>query len=587
MPGQPSQSQRSNEQYLVAEECERQLRWLVLLRVAVASAILVATLYIQFLVGSRVSLGPLFTVIVTSYGVSLAFAVAHRLGATVWRAFAGVQLSFDVVLESLLVYFLGGMQSPFVVLYLLTVLAAGLMLSRRGAFAVASLVGIGYGLVGLSVFYIGYGWMPAGAFEAGYISTLVAPSDLYLRLFAMLLVSYGMAWLSSAMSTRLRLAGRELRVRRSQVEALRRLNERIIGGMSSGLLATDLEGTIVTFNSEAETITDRTAPELLGRKVWEVFGDSSDMLRRLDDRLRAQRMYRTVRPLRTSAGWRTIGMTVTRLETIDLEVGEETSVYVFMFRDLTEIKRMERELRVRDRMSVLGEMAGSIAHEIRNPLASISGSLQLLNRSNLHSDQPETEELVEIVIRESDRLSKTIDQFLEYARPGPFEPAEVNLLGLVEDTFTLLRNSRELRPDHELAIEAADEAYVAIVDPSQIKQVFWNLARNAIQAMPEGGRLKVGLERDKEGIEVTFEDNGTGMTSEDIETFFQPYVSGGRGTGLGLAVVYRILDQHGVRIEVDSELGEGTCFLLTFPEREAEEIDAQLVLLGGEPEGPR
>jgi two-component system sensor histidine kinase PilS (NtrC family) len=241
---------------------------------------------------------------------------------------------------------------------------------------------------------------------------------------------------------------------------------------------------------------------------------------------------------------------------------------------------------MRERMSALGQMAGSIAHEIRNPLASISGSLQLLGRSNLRSDDPNADELIGIVVRESDRLSRTIEDFLEYAKPGRFEPEETDLLTLVNDTFALLRNSPELRPDHTLSVAAEPGSYRVMVDPAQIKQVFWNLARNAVEAMPEGGALEVTLKRGPRSIEVCFEDSGTGMTPEEIQTFFQPSVSasGGKGTGLGLAVVYRILDRHGVRIEVDSEVGKGTRCILTFGERMMAISEGKMLLIGGEPE---
>jgi two-component system sensor histidine kinase PilS (NtrC family) len=275
-------------------------------------------------------------------------------------------------------------------------------------------------------------------------------------------------------------------------------------------------------------------------------------------------------------------MTVTRLQRSDLALNGLKGVYVFQFRDLTNVKRMERELRTRERMSVLGEMAGSIAHEIRNPLGSISGSLQLLKRGNLSTDEPEAQQLMDIVIRESERLSKTIDGFLEYARPGPFEPEQVDLLLLVQDTLALLANSAELRPDHRLEVHAEPGAYISVVDPGQIRQVFWNLAHNAVQAMPEGGQLTVSVARSPEGIEVTFEDTGAGMSSEDIEAIFHPYVSGSaRGTGMGLAVVYRILTRHEVNIEVESELNKGTRLLLTFPSSVDSGPDEQLVLPGG------
>jgi two-component system sensor histidine kinase PilS (NtrC family) len=395
-----------------------------------------------------------------------------------------------------------------------------------------------------------------------------------------------MAWLSVAMSSRLRRTGTLLRTRQAQLRALRRLHDRIIQGMVSGLVATDAEGTVVTANSAAADITGRKLGALIGQPVWKVFGDDRNFLARIEKRLSDSRIYRADRSIQVADGsWRTIGMTVVRLDENEEETEGPKTVSVFMFRDLTEIKRMQRELRLRERMSVLGQMAGSIAHEIRNPLASISGSLQLLGRANLRSDDPNSEELIQIVVRESERLSRTIEDFLEYAKPGRFEPEETDLLALVEDTVKLLRNSPELRPDHVLTVIAEPVPHRVLVDPAQVKQVFWNLVRNAIQAMPDGGTLEISLTSSKRGIDVAFEDTGRGMTSEEIESFFQPNVTGSqsRGTGLGLAVVYRILDRHGARIEVDSEPGKGTRCVVTFTERTVAEPEEQPTLIGGDP----
>ena len=573
------------------EERDGQLRWLLLLRVAVATAVLVVTMYLTFL-ETTYSLQPLFAVVGAVYAVSIMWALLHDRSLE-WPPFAGLQLSVDVFLATFLIYFMGGVRSPFVVLYVVIVAAAGPMLSRRGASYIAGLTVVCYGFIGLAAHALSplIDRLPAAfgaALTSGLAGDPVETQELYLRLFALMLVASAMAWLSFTMSSRLRRAGFMLRTRQAQLRTLRKLHERIIRGMSSGLLATDAEGIIVTANGAAAEILGLSPESLVGTPIWSVFGDDKELVRRLDERLDENRVYRADRSFQAADGsWKTIGMTVARLESEEDDPIEPRTVSVFLFRDLTDIKRMQRELRIRERMSVLGQMAGSIAHEIRNPLASISGSLQLLGRSNLRSDDPNAEELIQIVVRESDRLSRTIEDFLEYAKPGRFEPQESNLLELVNDTFALLRNSPELHEDHALTINADPGVYDVVVDPSQIKQVFWNLARNAVQAMPTGGTLVVSLRPTKSGIDVVFEDDGGGMSPEEIETFFQPSVSAeSKGTGLGLAVVYRILERHGVRIEVDSEVGKGTRCVLTFGGRTlAGEVDNNVVMISGDSPG--
>ncbi|MGD8330042.1 MAG: PAS domain S-box protein, partial [Acidobacteriota bacterium] len=374
------------------EELDSQLRWLLLLRVAIASAVLAAIIYLSFLDATyAIPLRPLFAVVGAVYFFSIVWALLHNRLLD-WPAFAGVQLSIDVMLATLLIYFMGGVQSPFVVLYLVIVAGAGLMLSRRGATYIAGLTVVCYGLVGLAAYAGGpfVDYLPAafrGAFQRGLAGEEVEATDLYLRLFALLMVSYAIAWFSFSLASRLRRAGTILETRQAQLRSLRKLHERIVQGMASGLVATDHEGVIVTANGVAAEITGHRVDALIGKEVWRFFGDDKEFFDRLGERLGQNRVYRTDRSIQAADGkWKTIGMTVARLDDEGAEPDTPETVLVFMFRDLTDIKRMRRELRIRERMSVLGQMAGSIAHEIRNPLASISGSLQLLGRSNLRSD---------------------------------------------------------------------------------------------------------------------------------------------------------------------------------------------------------
>lgn len=237
--------------------------------------------------------------------------------------------------------------------------------------------------------------------------------------------------------------------------------------------------------------------------------------------------------------------------------------YIFMFQDLTDIKRLERVFWMRERMALLGEMASSLAHEIRNPLASISGSLQMLRREPVAANKERSDRLMDIVTKESERLSQIIEDFLDYARPEQLEAVETDLVALARETTDLLEHSPELSDDHELVVVAADDSVPALVDGARIKQVFWNLARNAVAAMPDGGCLTIRLRRTGNGAEVAFEDDGMGMSSERVDSVFRPFVSR-KGTGLGLAIVYRIMELHGARVEVESELARGTVFRLLF-----------------------
>jgi len=388
--------------------------------------------------------------------------------------------------------------------------------------------------------------------------------------------------------SRLRTTRSALEHERGALEAMERLNQQLLAGMSSGLIAIDATRRIVACNRAAERITSRTEAELLGANVHDVLGFDQESFAELQERLRDRRqIYRAERRITLpDGGSRSVGMSVTLVDdaadgpsgesnpaddssdpaagpwTMDSE-GPMVGGYIFMFQDLTDIKKLERVFWMRERMALLGEMAGSLAHEIRNPLASISGSLQMLRRDGVTADRERVDRLMDIVTKESDRLSRIIEDFLDYARPEQLHAVETDLVALARETTELLENSPELSEGHGLVVDADEEPVLALVDGARVKQVFWNLARNAVAAMPDGGHLAIRLQRTPGGAQVVFQDGGVGMSAAQIDKIFRPFVSE-KGTGLGLAVVYRIMEMHGARVEVESEVGKGTAFRLLF-----------------------
>jgi two-component system sensor histidine kinase PilS (NtrC family) len=209
-------------------------------------------------------------------------------------------------------------------------------------------------------------------------------------------------------------------------------------------------------------------------------------------------------------------------------------------------------------------MAASIAHEIRNPLAAMRGSIQML-RAEMDGDT-EQAQLMEIILRESDRLNKIVADYLNYARPRPAELKNVDLRGLISDTFKLLRNSDELLDGHRLEEDLPDRPAIVSGDPEQLKQVCWNIARNALKAMPEGGKFRVSLEEvDGHRLRLSFSDDGCGMTPEQVERLFEPFTSTTGGTGLGLSIVYQIIRDHSGTINVRSREGQGSTITIELP----------------------
>ena len=238
--------------------------------------------------------------------------------------------------------------------------------------------------------------------------------------------------------------------------------------------------------------------------------------------------------------------------------------FIFIFQDLTEISALERQVRLKDRMAALGEMAAGMAHELRNPLASISGSVQVL-RAEL---RPTTDqfELMDIILRESERLDQTIRDFLTFAKPGRFAPEHADVVRLLQDSARLLRNNRRFRSNYEIEVLSSKPEIRCDIDVNRMKQVFWNLATNALKAMPSGGRLNIRVAEKPGIVEIVFADQGIGMSDEEMERYFQPFRgSFHEGTGLGAAIVYRIIEEHGGAVTVRSRRGQGTDILLTLP----------------------
>jgi two-component system sensor histidine kinase PilS (NtrC family) len=242
----------------------------------------------------------------------------------------------------------------------------------------------------------------------------------------------------------------------------------------------------------------------------------------------------------------------------------ETSGMVITFQDLTDIRALEETSRRQDRMAAVGRLAASIAHEIRNPLAAMRGSIQML-RSEMDGDT-EQAQLMEIILRESDRLNRIVADYLNYARPRPAELKNVDISALVADTFKLLRNSAELHVDHVLEEDLPNRPAIVSGDPEQLKQVCWNIARNALKAMPNGGKFSVSLrEVDGNRLRLSLGDTGCGMTPEQVERLFEPFTSTTGGTGLGLSIVYQIIRDHSGTINVRSRQGEGTTITIELP----------------------
>jgi two-component system sensor histidine kinase PilS (NtrC family) len=331
----------------------------------------------------------------------------------------------------------------------------------------------------------------------------------------------------------------------------------------SGLVSTDADGRVLTFNRAASAITGLPVAQALGHDVGEVLQLPSHVRSRLDA-LADGRSNRADLEYRTGDGRAIdLGVTATTLAFPDGRAG-----YLFTFQDVTTIKRLERDARLQQRLAAVGEMAAGIAHEIRNPLASMSGSIQVLRQELPLSD--DQAQLMDIVLRESERLNDTIRSFLAYARPQKFAVARLDICKVVTDAAILLRNSSEARDTHTVDVKVPPTAVWYEADENQVRQIVWNIATNGLRAMPSGGRLLLSVEADhaspQDEVVISVQDEGRGIPAEELDGIFQPYRSSfERGTGLGLAIVHRIVSDYGGVIQVSSTVGVGTTVRVRLP----------------------
>jgi two-component system, NtrC family, sensor histidine kinase PilS len=524
------------------------LAWLVKVRILILTFLLGIQLAVAELTPTRLPLRLFLSTMLLWYTVSL-FYVALLSFWREHRLQASLQVLTDLIMVSLVVHETGGWDSSLNFLYPLAIIVAGILLPRVWAQLVAALAFILYGTV-LELNYYGL----VHSYCTTHPELKVLQAIIFVNLFAFLAVAY----LAGLLVAKLRQARVELKDTSGALEDLQILHENIIQSISSGLITTGLDGRITLVNNAALKLMERTPDQLLGKPVAGLFLDA---LPNAESRNHAEVRFDTVGSFR-----RTVRVRVAALN------GPERGAlgYVYVLDDLTEIRRLEREVRMQDRLAAVGRLAAAIAHEIRNPLTSIAGSVSML--SGIPEMSEEHRHLLEIVTRESQRLNGIITDFLAYSRGKQYHFDRADLVRLLEDTLTLMRH-RMTAENTAISIEsrfAVPEAWV-LADGDKIKQVFWNFAENAVRAMRNGGTLLVGIERLGDDWQVSFADTGTGMTPQQTEKIFEPFQSNFEGgTGLGLAVVYQIVQAHEGKVWARSKPGQGTTFILRLRRLDAE-----------------
>jgi two-component system, NtrC family, sensor histidine kinase PilS len=542
----------------------RKLLWLIAGRAAAITFVLGSAILVQYRAEHTPALAwfqinPFFALIGLTYALTIVWTLTLRfVDRHAWLI--DVQVACDALIVSAIVYLTGGVASYFSSLYTLPIIAASMVQSWRGGLMVSVLSSVMY--TGLVIAQYQGVPLPIAPLPEILPPTRVAIYTVGLNLFGFMAV----AALSGYLAEGLRRTGAQLERASTQLEDLQAFNQHVIDSLTSGLATCDRAGRILTFNRAAETITALAAADTVGRLAVEIL-QLPDPFREMFARGATPSEAR-----RHEFGYHRwdgrqieVGMTSAPLITPRGESG-----FLFTFQDVTELKKRDREARVQQRLAAVGEMAAGIAHEIRNPLASMAGSIQIL-RDELPLT-PDQSQLMDIVLRESDRLNDTIRSFLSFAKPQRMAVADLDVRRVLTDTARLLENSAEVTREHSIVVVVPDEPVVYRADEAQIRQIVWNLATNGLRAMPAGGQLRLRLQAsaDAEGhpceMVMGVDDEGVGIAPEELDGIFQPFRGGfANGTGLGLSIVHRIASDYGGEVRVSSQQGKGTSVEVALP----------------------
>jgi len=533
-------------------------------RVVIVTFLLGVTAFIQ-IKGTEsltaASLPLVYIIIIATYLLSFLYLLLLKI-IKEFKANVLIQALCDVTLITVLVYVTGGIESVYSVLYQLVVIYTALFLERRGGIIIASASGILYGAL-LDLEYYGiihpiYSAPLDYGYSAGYVLS---------RIFIHFVSFYIVAILISFVVRQEKKARFLLAEKESEFYQLDLLHRSIIESISTGIVTINMEGDIKSFNRAAEEITSHTFSRVKDTKIDTVFpgfSEKLEMMKREDGKERLIKRDEIVVPRPEDRGM-LLGFSISSLvDSKNKKLGN-----IVIFQDLTLHKEMEREIERNKRLALIGEMAAGLAHELRNPLASLYGSIQMLKK-NLKLDDT-NERLMRIVLRGRDQLENLVKNFILLARPSLGDREEINVREVIDDVVESLRYAPDWHEDIQVEQDASEDGVSMYGNKTEVRQTLWNLVLNAVQSMPEGGKLNietnlVSPDNGQRFIEIRISDTGCGMEEDEPGKVFEPfYTTKEAGAGLGLAIVNRIVESHGGQIKIESEVEKGTSCTVLLP----------------------
>ncbi len=475
--------------------------------------------------------------------------------------FAYLQFLIDTIFITAIIYTTGGIESIFSFLYLLNIISGGIILYRYGGMIIASFSSILYGAF-LDLNY--YGLINPIGYRFPYAQEYQS-SEIFYMILVNVAAFYLVAFLSGFLSEQIRKSRAELKAKQKDIADLEMLKENIIQSVSSGLVALDEHSKIIVFNRGAERIFNIDSRDAIRQDIRDIIPHIMPYLKIYNPHKFSQLSYK-----RQDDQQIDLLLNISPLK----EYGGSKKGEILVFQDTTRIREMEQEVKRMEDLAMLGELAAGIAHEIRNPLASISGSIQVLNDSLSKEEAHINRRLMEIVLREVNRLNNLVNDFLQFARPQRTEIEEFELNQLIMDTLYIFQNSQSWSKNLDIETKIMSPLKIKS-DPQQLKQVFWNIFLNASEAMPKGGLISISAEKETgfqgssesvESVRIKIEDNGPGLDPKIAKDIFKPFSTTKKdGSGLGLAIVKRLVEGLGGEVSGENLAREGAMITIILP----------------------
>ena len=519
---------------------------------------------------------PLSAVLCAAYFLALSSALFLRIGMNLLSV-AWFQVLGDLCVIGGIIFTTGGVESPLSFLFLFVIVGSSVMLPRAACYLTASGASIIYGLlVDLEYFRV---VQPIYFFQKS--STSFQGAYLFYTIALNIASFFAVAYLSSILNNRLRLIKDELQSKSIDFRKLKEFHRNVVQNMDNGLMTTDLEGRVTSVNIACETIIGYPLNECIGKSCHQLLpmeeltrlftykGDSIPMPHHMEGEC-VRRDNETI----------LISLKMSYLLSQEADpkknLEEQVEGYICVFEDRTEIHKMEEKMKQSEQLAAVGKFSAGLAHEIRNPLASLSGSIQVL-KETLEIDEQQ-QRLMNIVLKETERVNDIVTDFLSYSQPRKSKPTVIDLTQLLQDIIILMKNSNEYDPSINIHLVAPPDHIIIQSEEAQIKQMIWNLCINGIQAMDKSGNLMMTIKRvngykhkkfatNRKGVLIIVEDQGRGIPLDEQETIFDPFfTTREEGVGLGLPTVKQIVERFAGYIGVESEPGRGTCFDVFLPQ---------------------